>query len=222
MRGSVQLFDDRIRVEAQLFDATTGKRLWAHRYQRPRAELLKIQSVLMEAIVAALALQLSESERARLVRPATTSPRAYELYLRASQLDEDPVTMDEAERLYREAVGLDPWLAIAYTNLGNIRFRRQDADAAEKLYRKALEIDARQPEAQYNLGYVTLERGDPEGSIPLFLGAIQSDPKFADAYFNLAMAYEQVGDSQKARPHWKNYIQLEPTGTWTEIAKRHL
>jgi len=102
------------------------------------------------------------------------------------------------------------------------RFRRQDADTAEKFYRKALEIDARQPEAQYNLGYVTLERGDPEGSIPLFLRAIQSDPKFADAYFNLAMAYEQVGESTKARPYWKNYIQLEPTGTWTEIAKRHL
>ncbi len=161
----------------------------------------------------------------RVLRPSAGRERArtaYELYLRASQLDEDPTTMDEAERLYRDAVGLDPWLAIAYTNLGNIRFRRQDADTAEKFYKKALEIDARQPEAQYNLGYVTLERGDPEGSIPLFLGAIQSDPKFADAYFNLAMAYEQVGESQKARPYWKNYIQLEPTGTWTEIAKRHL
>jgi tetratricopeptide (TPR) repeat protein len=161
----------------------------------------------------------------RVLRPSAGRERArtaYELYLRASQLDEDPATMDEAERLYREAVSLDPWLAIGYTNLGNIRFRRQDADGAELLYKRALEIDPRQPEAQYNLGYVTLERGDPEASIPLFLGAIQSDPKFADAYFNLAMAYEQVGDSQKARPFWKNYIQLEPTGTWTEIARRHL
>jgi tetratricopeptide (TPR) repeat protein len=102
------------------------------------------------------------------------------------------------------------------------RLRRQDGTGAEQLYRKALEIDARQPEAQYNLGYVMLERAEPEASIPLFLGAIESDPKFSDAYFNLAMAYEQVGESQKARPFWKNYISLEPTGTWTEIAKRHL
>lgn len=161
----------------------------------------------------------------RVLRPSAGRERArtaYELYLRASQLDEDPATMDEAERLYRQAISLDPWLAIAYTNLGNIRFRRQDPEGAEAMYRKALEIDARQPEAQYNLGYVTLERGDPEASIPLFLGAIEADPKFADAYFNLAMAYEQVGESQKARPFWKNYIQLEPSGTWTEIAKRHL
>lgn len=161
----------------------------------------------------------------RVLRPSAGRERArtaYELYLRASQLDEDPLTMDEAERLYREAITLDPWLAIAYTNLGNIRFRRQDSTHAEDLYKKALEIDARQPEAQYNLGYVMLERGEPDGSIPLFLGAIESDPKFSDAYFNLAMAYEQVGESQKARPYWKSYIMLEPSGTWTEIAKRHL
>jgi tetratricopeptide (TPR) repeat protein len=161
----------------------------------------------------------------RVLRPSAGRERArtaYELYLRASQLDEDPATMDEAERLYRDAMTLDPWLAIAYTNLGNIRFRRQDGAGAEQLYRKALEIDPRQPEAQYNLGYVMLERAEPEASIPLFLGAIESDPKFSDAYFNLAMAYEQVGESQKARPFWKSYISLEPSGTWTEIAKRHL
>jgi len=161
----------------------------------------------------------------RVLRPSAGRERArtaYELYLRASQLDEDPLSMDDAEMLYREAISLDPWLAIAYTNLGNIRFRRHDADAAEVLYKKALEIDGRQPEAQYNLGYVMLERGQPELSVPLFHGAIEADPKFADAYFNLAMAYEQIGETSKARPFWKNYISLEPSGTWTEIAKRHL
>ncbi|MDQ2646374.1 MAG: tetratricopeptide repeat protein [Myxococcota bacterium] len=161
----------------------------------------------------------------RVLRPSAGRERArtaYELYLKASQLDEDPLTMDDAERLYRQALELDPWLGIAYTNLGNIRFRRQDTEAAEQYYRRALEIDARQPEAQYNLGYVMLERGQPELSIPLFLGAIEADPKFSDAYFNLAMAYEQIGETQKARPHWKTYVSLEPSGTWTEIARRHL
>ncbi len=161
----------------------------------------------------------------RVLRPNAGRERArtaYELYLQASQLDEDPATMAEAERLYRRAVELDPWLAIAHTNLGNIHFRRQDPDAAENLYRKALEIDARQPEAQYNLGYVMLERGNPGDAVPLFEGAIRADPRFADAYFNLAMALEQVGRSVDARRHWKTYIDLEPEGSWTEIARRHL
>ncbi|MBM4361805.1 MAG: tetratricopeptide repeat protein [Deltaproteobacteria bacterium] len=164
-------------------------------------------------------------EVVRLLRPAAGRERArtaYELYLQASHLDEDPATMDEAERLYGRAIEIDPWLAIAYTNLGNIRFRRRDASAAEAYYQKALGIDPRQPEAQYNLGYLMLERGEPAESVRLFQGALDADPRFSDAYFNLAMAYEQLGQPGKARPYWKTYVELEPEGTWTEIARRHL
>jgi tetratricopeptide (TPR) repeat protein len=161
----------------------------------------------------------------RVLRPIAGKERArsaYDLYVRASQLDEDPATMDEAEALYRRAMELDPWLAIAYTNLGNICFRRGDEEQAEALYRRALDIDPSQPEAQYNLGYVMLERGLASQAIDFFRGAIQSDPRFADAYFNLAMAYEQIGDAAKARPCWRKYLEIEPTGTWAEIARKHL
>jgi tetratricopeptide (TPR) repeat protein len=161
----------------------------------------------------------------RVLRPAAGRARArtaYDLYVKASQMDEDPSTLDDAEKLYRRAIELDPWLAIAYTNLGNICFRRGEEDAAEKLYRKALSIDGVQPEAQYNLGYVMLERGEATDAVEFFRGAIKSDPRFADAYFNLAMAYEQTGDAEQARPCWRKYLEIEPTGTWAEIARKHL
>lgn len=174
-----------------------------------------------------LDLQVSSlrDEVVRLLRPSAGRDRArtaYDLYLQASRLDEEPSTMGEAEALYAQAIQLDPWLGIAYTNLGNIRFRKHDVTEAEALYRKALSIDPRQPEAQYNLGYVMLERGEADAAVPLFKGAIEADPKFSDAHFNLAMAYEQLGEPSKARPYWKNYINLEPEGAWTEIARRHL
>src|SRR5690606_5285002 len=120
----------------------------------------------------------------RVLRPSAGRARArsaYDLYVRASQLDEDPSTMAEAEALYRRAVEIDPWLAIAYTNLGNICFRRDQEPEAEKLYQKALGIDPVQPEAQYNLGYVMLERGEAAIAIDYFRGALASDPRFADA-----------------------------------------
>jgi tetratricopeptide (TPR) repeat protein len=161
----------------------------------------------------------------RVLRPMVGRDRAktaYDLYVRGSQLDEDPATLAEAEELYRQAIEMDPWLAIAYTNLGNICFRRGEEDQAVALYRRALEIDRTQPEAQYNLGYVMLERGQAAEAIANFRGAISSDPRFADAYFNLAMAYEQIGESSKARPCWRKYLEIEPTGTWAEIARRHL
>ena len=103
----------------------------------------------------------------RMLRPDTEKTRArtaYDLYAKASALDEDPATFDEARSSIGRAIELDPQLAIAYTNLGNIRFRRGDEKGAEELYRRALEIDDRQPEAHYNLGYVLLERGDARRS----------------------------------------------------------
>ncbi|MFW5739883.1 MAG: tetratricopeptide repeat protein [Myxococcota bacterium] len=165
------------------------------------------------------------SDVVRVLRPKVSKQRtrsAYELYMRASQLDEDPATFGEAQELYRQALELDPYLAIAYTNLGNICFRRQDDDAAEQMYRRALELEPKQAEAHYNLGYVMLERGDADAAVPYFQAAIAADPTFSDAYFNLAMAFEHVGDVQQARPCWQRYIELEPQGTWAEIARKHL
>lgn len=161
----------------------------------------------------------------RVLRPSVGKSRqksAYDLYVQASQLDEAPASFEQAEALYRQALELDPYLAIAYTNLGNICFRRHDDVSAEAMYRRALEIDPGQSEAHYNLGYVTLERGDPATSVKYFLAAISADPTFADAYFNLAMAYEHLGEVHKARPYWKKYVDLEPHGTWAEIARKHL
>ena len=161
----------------------------------------------------------------RVLRPETASDRArnaYDLYVQASSLDEDPATYAQAEELYERAVRLDPSLAIAYTNLGNIRFRRGDEAGAETLYRRAIEIDAHQPEAHYNLGYVMLERGKAQEATPYFERALEGDPRFADAQFNLAMAWEQLGERARARPHWKKYLEIEPVGTWADIAREHL
>ena len=161
----------------------------------------------------------------RVLRPRVERERAVrarEHYVRAAGLDEDPWTMDEAELHYRKALALDPWLAIAHTNLGNICFRRGDDVRAVECYRKALQIEADQAEAQYNLGYVLLERGELHDAVGYLEGAVRADPRFADAHFNLAMAYEQLGEVGRAHPHWARYLELEPVGAWSDIARRHL
>ncbi|MFO0681902.1 MAG: tetratricopeptide repeat protein [Sandaracinus sp.] len=165
-------------------------------------------------------------EVVRVLRPATLDPdrrrAAYEAYLEGCRFDEEAVTMDRAETAYRRAITLDPSLAHALTNLGNLRFRRGDATEAESLYRRALAIDAAQPEAWYNLGFLAYERSDAQEAAHLFDRAIASDPSFADAHFNLAMALEDLGRNREARRHWEIYLSLDPTGRWADIARRHL
>jgi tetratricopeptide (TPR) repeat protein len=170
-------------------------------------------------------VQTLRDDVVRVLRPDTTPARArtaYEMYVQASTLDENPTTFDKAEELYQRAVRLDPSLAIAHTNLGNIRFRRGDDVGAEALYRLAIEVDPQQPEAHYNLGYVMLERGDARTATAHFERALAGDPRFADAHFNLAMAWERLSERGRARPHWKKYLELEPSGTWADVAREHL
>lgn len=190
-----------VRAEGGTFEPISGQMMLDFRVDGLRADVVRVLR------------QDTVRERSR---------TAFDLYVRASALDEDATSFDEAVSLYKQAIELDPNLAIAYTNLGNIRFRMGDEHGAEQLYKRALDIDSRQPEAHYNLGYVMLERGRAIEAVTFFSAAIVSDPRFADAHFNLAMAYEALEDKAKARVHWKKYLDLEPTGAWADIARDHL
>jgi len=147
---------------------------------------------------------------------------AYEHYLDGCRLDEDDSTYAEAEAAYRRAVALDPSLANAITNLGNLLFRKGESTEAEQLYVRALRIDPDQPEAFYNLGFLRYEQGDLSAAVLNFKRAIDSDPAFSDAHFNLAMALHDLGRPDEARSHWQIYLELDPESAWAEIARRHL
>ena len=153
---------------------------------------------------------------------ADREARAYELYVNASAIDELPGREDEAVGMYLEALALDPELALANTNLGNIFWRKGDAEGAIERYRRALDVDPLQPEANYNLGYTRLEQGDAKGAVPWLVKATQSDGRFADAWFNLGVAHETLRELGPMRAAFKRYLELEPTGVWAEMASESL
>jgi DNA-binding transcriptional MerR regulator len=238
LRATRELLEHRVRLR-DVARAIGALRHALPRVTRPLQELrivgdgrsvvVKSEGGTFEPITGQMVLdfqvQALRDDVVRVLRPETSQARArtaYDLYVQASALDEDPATYGQAEELYERAIRLDPTLAIAYTNLGNIRFRRGDEKGAVDLYRRAIDVDTRQPEAHYNLGYVMLERGDARGATAYFEQALLGDPRFADAHFNLAMAWEQLGERGRARPHWRKYLELEPSGTWADVARDHL
>jgi DNA-binding transcriptional MerR regulator len=238
LRAAKELLARKVRLK-EVADAITALRQSLPRVTRPLQELrivgdgrrvvVRAEDGSFEPVTGQMVLDFQvgalRDDVVRVLRPEAARQRsrtAYDLYVKASTLDEDSATFDEAEALYRRALELDPALSIAYTNLGNIRFRRGDEAGAEKLYEEALARDDRQPEAHYNLGYVMLERGAHAEAAVHFERAISRDPRFADAHFNLAMSLEATGERARARAHWKKYLELEPVGTWADIARQHL
>jgi DNA-binding transcriptional MerR regulator len=168
--------------------------------------------VIREDVVRVLRTEPSDADRRS----------AYQHYLEGCRLDEDETTMDRAREAYERALSLDPSLACAYTNLGNLSYRRSDVEAAMSYYARALALDAEQPEAHYNLGFLALSAGNSALAITHLEHAVAHDPSFADAHFNLALAYEEATRYADACRHWERYLVLDPDGPWAAVARRHL
>ncbi|MBN2804899.1 MAG: tetratricopeptide repeat protein [Deltaproteobacteria bacterium] len=147
---------------------------------------------------------------------------AYEWYIEGTVLDEEELTFDKAEFAYHQCITLDPTIANAYINLGNLRFRRGSVEDARALYLKSLEIEPMRPDALYNLGFIEFEYGNLKEAEKLFKDAVKYDSEFTDALYNLAMTLFRLNQTESAATYWKKYLVLEPVGQWADVARRHL
>jgi len=114
LEGSVQRVSNKVRVNAQLIDARNDAHLWAQTYDRDLADVFAIQSEIAQTIAEQLQARLSANEKAEIAKPSTNDPVAYDLYLRARQLD-DQVNNPNAKQsllqgltLLEEAIRRDP------------------------------------------------------------------------------------------------------------------
>ena len=119
--GTLSRRGDQLVVSAELIGAS-GERLWRDRFDRPVADLMRVQDSIVVSIAEGLRLRLSGEEKARLGGFGTSNPEAYELFLKARFLMEaDTEEGDlEARKLFVQATDKDPnfldaHLAIAST-----------------------------------------------------------------------------------------------------------
>jgi DNA-binding transcriptional MerR regulator/cytochrome c-type biogenesis protein CcmH/NrfG len=149
-------------------------------------------------------------------------PSAYEWFVEGTHVEMRGGDGAEArsEACYRKALEIDPGLAAAHTNLGNLAHRRGDGAQARAAFEAALALDPDQPEARFNLANLILESGDLELAVAEFRRVLQADPGFADAHYNLAVALERLGGRAQARAHLERYLALEErTAPWAAEAR---
>ncbi len=119
LQGSVRRAGDRIRISAQLLDATTGYYIWSESYDREFRDIFSVQDEIADAIVAALKVSLGTTTRAG-HPPARLSPtadmRAYELYLqgRFHWKRRGDTAVRRSIELFQAAIERDPGYAQAH------------------------------------------------------------------------------------------------------------
>ncbi|MBK9033500.1 MAG: tetratricopeptide repeat protein [Myxococcales bacterium] len=152
---------------------------------------------------------------------ANLGPTAYTCFVEACAA-EDRDDAVEAEALYRRALDIDPGLAAAMTNLGNLRHRAGDLAEARALYERALAHDPGQTEARYNLGNLLEDTGETDLAIAELRRVCQAAPEFADAHYNLGLALARVGGAAQARRHLERYLELDTGSEWAGRARAYL
>ena len=222
LEGSVQKAGDRLRITAQLVDATTGKHIWGERYDRDLKDIFALQDDITKKIITAMQVKLTEGEQVRAAAKGTSNLDAYLKYLQANELIHRTNTenMALAKQLAEEAIALDPNYAWAYkvlghTHLGDVllgssKSPKNSLSKAIELVQRAIILDDTYAEAHGLLGFIyTMIRQHEKGVAETKRG-VALNPNSADAYDFLGFALRFVGRPEEAIPMIQKSIRLNP------------
>jgi adenylate cyclase len=221
LEGSVRKSGDRVRITAQLVDATTGYHVWAERYDRNLKNIFALQDEVTQKIVGALAVKLTEAEQEHVLRKDTDNLEAYDYYLRGREyfFRFTKETMAQARQMFERAIDLDPEYAAAYVGLGLTYFNEwtwqwsqdpQSLERAFELAQRAIVLNDSLPMAHILMGKIYLWEKQHEQAIAELERAIALDPNDADAYVHLANILNFAGRSEEAIGLVKKAMRLNP------------
>ena len=221
LEGGVQRSGSRVRITAQLVDATTGYHIWAERYDREVNDIFALQDEVTQRIVSAMAVKLTEAEKRRLGRPPTGNPEAYDLVLRGHE-ERRLTTRDgnaEARRLFVKALDLDPnyaaaYLGLAWTHLQSWQFMwstdREGLERARELAERAIALNESLVGAHHVLGQIYLWMKQHDRAIAEAQQAVALAPNDADGYETLAETLCWSGKPEECIQAIRHAMRLNP------------
>ena len=222
LEGSIRKSGNRVRITAQLIDAESGGHLWAERFDRDLTDIFATQDEVVEKIVRALAVTLTQGEEKRLGRRGTANVAAYEAVLRARELlgGATRETVAQARAMYQRAIELDASYAVPHAGLAATAVSNYvsdwaddpgaELDQAERWARRALELDESEPFAHMALGHVLLWRRDHDGALAEFRSMIALDPNFAQGHSATGLALMYAGRAAEALEAFALSKRLDP------------
>jgi TolB-like protein/DNA-binding winged helix-turn-helix (wHTH) protein/tetratricopeptide (TPR) repeat protein len=230
VKGSVRRQGENIRVTVQLISTENGYRHWSNEYDRHISEILAIEQEIVQSVVDSL--RLGPIQRGAGVRSyrSTSSPEAYELYLRARRLYQSFQLdrMDRAIAYYEGAIRLDPTFADAYVGLADaLGWRRlvggmppTDPVTARiaALLRKALDLDPSSGDAHALLGKELMFTYDFKGAERELQRAEALSPNGDYVVASIMAYYMLVGwPAERAIGYARKGRQLDPLNPWAVI-----
>jgi adenylate cyclase len=233
LEGSVRRGGNRVRITAQLIDASTGNHIWADRYDGELTDVFELQDEITRKVVAAIEPKLLEAEAARSHARSPEDMGAWDLVMQANSVfwrmtradvDATIAILRKAVQRYPDYAPAQSMLAFAllFRAIATGAFRGQDLPDALALASRAAELDDSDPWAHLALGWAALLRRRTEIAVEQYQRALDINPNFAAAHGHLGMAYALDDQSDKAVVHMEQAIRMSPHDPQTFLFNTNL
>jgi len=222
LEGSVQRAGDRVRITAQLIDATTDYHMWSGTYDRDLSDIFVLQDEITMKVINAMEVNLTSGEQARLWEGGTTNIQAYDKITGGMEFFNRFNRQDNAQArlFFEQASNLDEFSAVIYalisfTHFFDIFYNWSNSliesfDAAEKNANKALALNDSFDLPHMLLGFIHLVKKEYDKAIIEAKQAVTLNPNGAYALSALGYITCLAGDPEKGIVHINRAIRLNP------------
>ncbi|MBW2371230.1 MAG: adenylate/guanylate cyclase domain-containing protein, partial [Deltaproteobacteria bacterium] len=222
IEGSVRKVADRVRITAQLIDATTGHHLWAERYDRTLRDVFALQDEIVDSILMALQKTLEKAERERAIRKAPQNLDAWDCVQRGwwHLLRSTREEVAKGQALFHKATELDPHFSLAFSGLAlghlyELGYQwsgspQESLAASLRAAERAVALADDEPQAHVALGLARANAGQYEQAASASERVIELNPSAAVGYWCLGRSLSYLGRPDEGVGLIEKAIRLSP------------
>jgi adenylate cyclase len=221
LEGSVAKAGNKLRITAQLIQASDGNHEWSDTYDREMQDIFAVRSEVAQQVAATLKVRLLGEEKKQLDKKPTENLEAYNLYRQgrfyADKLSEEG--MRKALPFFQQAIEKDPRFALAYAGMADNYVIAADAiippreafSKAKEAALKAIELDDSLAEAHASLGLVHYHYDwDWPAAEQELKRAISLNPQSAQSYTLYTHYLAGMGRYDEAKKYGAHALELDP------------
>jgi TolB-like protein/Flp pilus assembly protein TadD len=223
LEGSVRRAGERLRINAQLVEGTTGAHLWGEHFDGSLADVFDFQDRITEQVATRVepAIEAAEIQRSRRERPGSIA--VYDLYLRAYAriVDESIEGNEEAYALLQKGLAMEPdnavllahaaWVLEHRTTMGWPPIGPDDVERCVTLARRGLQRADGDPRLMAQCGMALLQTGkDYDGGMAVIRAAAAANPNDLSVLAAAGVATMHCGDLDEAMEYMQRSLRLGP------------
>ena len=227
VEGSVRKGGNRLRITAQLIDASEDHHLWSEKWDRTLEDVFDVQDEVSEAVARRVAPSITGYEQNRLIRKRPENLTAWEEYLQGLRYyhdrhhtDYEDPNLEKARKHFEKAVDLDSTLSDAHAFLafcGTSELGQRLASDPKKVVdqilasaSKSKSLDSENPLAYLSLAAGNFFQGELKASVVPAKRAVQLNPSHAISHFWLGLTQAHTGLYEEAESALLKAIELSP------------